>query len=62
MNQPVLINELYNELYIEIPKENKLAYKKSYMHMLNKYAYNEGAIDKELFDDAKSKIDKIDKV
>ena len=33
---------------LEIPKENKLTYKKSYMHMLNRYAFSEGAISQDL--------------
>lgn len=47
---------------IEIPKEHKLTYKKSYMNMLNRYFYKQGAIDKEIFEKAKVLIEKINKV
>lgn len=47
---------------IEVPNEFKLKYKKSYMHMLNKIAFTEGAIDENLFRDVEAMIAKIEKV
>lgn len=60
MNETVLINEV--PFQIEIPEKNKLAYGKSYMHMLNEYALSEGVITQELFEKAKAMINKLEKV
>lgn len=46
---------------IEIREECKLEYKKSYMRMLNKFAFEQGAIQKELFEKASMKIFELKK-
>lgn len=48
-------------VYIKIPEENMLAHKKALMHRINRYVYSQGAISKEIFENTKEIIEKLEK-
>lgn len=53
--------EFGQPLVLEIAEEHELEYKKSYMHMYNKFAYDAGAITKEIFKKTEVFIDNLKK-
>ena len=53
------VTTLEPKISMTIAEENKTEYKKIYLHMLNRFAYKNNAISKEMFDYTEAEINKL---